>query len=80
MMNREKQNTPRIINKTEVIPGEIYAIPLFLPTEDIKENLKNYKKVEFENRGRAFVFYRIIEDKGGSGIFVEVFPFTTMES
>ncbi|OCG64612.1 hypothetical protein A9G48_00340 [Gilliamella sp. wkB18] len=61
------------MKKTEVIPGEIYAIPLFLPTEDIKENLKNYKKEKFDNRGREFVFCRIIDDKGGSGIFVEVF-------
>ncbi|BDR55748.1 Imm26 family immunity protein [Xylocopilactobacillus apis] len=61
------------MEKIKVRPGEIYAIPLFLPTEDIKENLKNYKKEKFENRGREFAYCRIIKDKVGSGIFVEVF-------
>lgn len=64
---------PLIMKKTEVMPGEIYAIPLFLPTEDIMENLKNYKKEKFDNRGKEFAFCRIINDKGGSCIFVEVF-------
>ena len=50
---------PLIMKKTEVMPGEIYAIPLFLPTEDIMENLKNYKKRSLIIGGKNLLFVEL---------------------
>ncbi len=52
------------------IGGEIFAIPLFL--SDISD-LVSFKKDEFNNKGKEFVFCRVIEDKMGGGFFIEVF-------
>ena len=53
-----------------VTAGEIYAIPLFLSEE---KDTKNFARNKFEDRGKEFVFCRVIEDNGGVGILVEVF-------
>lgn len=57
-------------------PGQVYAIPLFLPQNDSKENIKDYRKESFENKGNQFAFCRIIKDMIGSGILIEVFDIT----
>lgn len=54
----------------EVQGGEIYAIPLFL--SNVLDN-KSFSRDKFKDRGKEFVFCRIITDKGGGGIFIEVF-------
>lgn len=53
-----------------VEPGEIYAIPLFLSDRPVNEN---FSKDKFVGEDKKFCFCRIIEDKLGSGIIVEVF-------
>lgn len=51
-------------------PGDIYSIPLFL--SDVSA-LKNFSCYDFTKDGMEFCFARIIEDRGGSGILIEVF-------
>jgi len=50
--------------------GEIFAIPLFV--SDIPSN-KSFSRNKFEDKGKEFVFCRIIEDKEGGGFFAEIF-------
>lgn len=53
-----------------VEPGEIYAIPLFLSDRPVNEN---FSREKFDGDDKEFCFCRIIEDRLGSGIIVEVF-------
>ena len=50
--------------------GEIYAIPLFLSDE---KSTKSFARNKFTDRGKEFVFCRIIEDRQGSGYLTEIF-------
>lgn len=50
--------------------GEIFAIPLFL--SDIMDNV-SFSKNKFEEKGKEFTFCRIIYNKKGSGLIIEVF-------
>lgn len=50
--------------------GEIFAIPLF--TSDIMDNI-SFAKNKFEDKGKEFAFCRIIYNKKGSGLLIEVF-------
>ena len=54
----------------QVEPGEVVAIPLFLAQEPA---LTRFRADAFKDRGDEFVFCRLIEQRGGSGIIVEVF-------
>ncbi len=56
-----------------VNPGDIYAIPLFVSDQP---ELKSFARVKFDSSAGDFGFCRIIEDRGGSGIIVEVFKCT----
>jgi hypothetical protein len=51
-------------------PGEVIAIPLFLTSEP---PLTRFRAHAFQDRGDEFVFCRVIEDKRGAGIIIEVF-------
>lgn len=51
--------------------GGIFVIPLFLP-EGIKENLKNYKTVDFPH-GERYAYGRLIEMNDSTGDLVEIF-------
>ena len=53
-----------------VIPGEVYAIPLFL--KDILPMTRISLK-DLRGDDKKFAYYRIIEDLGVRGILVEVF-------
>ena len=53
-----------------VIPGEIYAIPLFLA--DIIDMTRVTLK-DLRGDDKKFVYFRIIEDRGVGGILIEVF-------
>ena len=53
-----------------VQPGEVVAIPLFLTSEPA---LTRFRTKAFQDRGDEFVFCRVIEQRGGAGIIVEVF-------
>ena len=53
-----------------VIPGEVYAIPLFL--KDILPMTRVSLK-DLRGDDKKFAYYRIIEDLGVRGILVEVF-------
>ncbi|WP_452229600.1 immunity 26/phosphotriesterase HocA family protein [Lacinutrix sp. MEBiC02404] len=55
---------------TKLNGGEIYAIPLFLSGES---SIKSFSRDKFEDKGKEFAFCRVIEDKEGGGIFIEVF-------
>ena len=55
-----------------VSPGEIYAIPLFVSDQP---ELKSFAREKFDSSAGDFGFCRIIEDRGGSGIIVEVFKY-----
>jgi hypothetical protein len=57
----------KLVNVNE---GEIFAIPLFLSNE--KDN-KSFSRDKFKERGKEFVFCRVIEDRKGGGIIIEVF-------
>ncbi|AAN53014.2 immunity 26/phosphotriesterase HocA family protein [Shewanella oneidensis] len=50
--------------------GDVYSIPLFLT--DVS-GLKSFSRYDFTKEGMAFCFARIIEDRGGSGLIIEVF-------
>ena len=54
----------------QVEPGEVVAIPLFLTSEPV---LTRFRADAFRDRGDEFAFCRVIEDRRGSGIIVEVF-------
>ena len=53
-----------------VIPGEIYAIPLFL--KDILPMTRVSLK-DLRGDDKKFAYFRIIEERGSGGILVEVF-------
>ena len=53
-----------------VIPGEVYAIPLFLA--DIIDMTRVSLK-DLRGDDKKFAYFRIIEDLSGRGILVEVF-------
>ena len=53
-----------------VIPGEVYAIPLFLT--DIHPMTRVSLK-DLRGDDKKFAYCRIIEDRGSGGILVEVF-------
>ncbi len=50
--------------------GEIFAIPLFLSDE---KSTKSFARNKFTDKGKEFVFCRIIEDRQGSGYLTEIF-------
>lgn len=50
--------------------GEIYAIPLFVSD---KPDNTSFIRDSFHDKGKEFAYCRIIEDRLGSGILVEVF-------
>ncbi|MGU5677859.1 Imm26 family immunity protein [Aeromonas hydrophila] len=50
--------------------GDVYSIPLFLT--DVS-GLKSFSRYDFTKEGMTFCFARIIEDRGGSGLIIEVF-------
>lgn len=50
--------------------GEIFAIPLFV--SDIMDNI-SFSRNKFEDKGKEFAFCRIIYNKKGSGLIIEVF-------
>ncbi|MCL1164428.1 immunity 26/phosphotriesterase HocA family protein [Shewanella chilikensis] len=52
--------------------GDVFSIPLFL--NDVSA-IKNFSRFDFSKEGMEFYFARIIEDRGGSGILMEVFDF-----
>lgn len=52
--------------------GDVFSIPLFL--NDVSA-IKNFSRFDFSKEGMEFCFARIIEDRGGSGILMEVFDF-----
>ena len=54
----------------DVIPGEVYAIPLFLT--DIHFMTRVSLK-DLRGDDKKFAYFRIIEDLGSGGILVEVF-------
>ena len=56
-----------------VNPGDIYAIPLFVSDQS---DIKNFYREKLGSSSGDFGFCRIIEDRGGSGIIVEVFKCT----
>ena len=51
-------------------PGNIYSIPLFLSNVS---GLKSFARYDFTQEGLEFCFARVIEDRKGSGILIEVF-------
>ena len=53
-----------------VIPGEVYAIPLFL--KDILPMTRVSLK-DLRGDDKKFAYFRIIEERGSGGILVEVF-------
>lgn len=57
----------------QALPGEIYAIPLFLSDRPVTEN---FSREKFDTPDKEFAFLRVIEDRGGSGFIVEVFNLT----
>lgn len=57
----------------KVNPGEIYAIPLFVSDQP---DVKSFAREKYGASAGEFAFCRIIEDRGGSGIIVEVFKYT----
>jgi hypothetical protein len=54
--------------------GNIFFIPLFLPLENIKENIKNYGKYKFISN-KLYAFGRLIETDSSGGDLVEIFNF-----
>ena len=55
---------------TSLKGGEIFAIPLFV--SDILDT-KSFSREKFEDRGAEFAFCRVISNRQGGGIFIEVF-------
>ena len=53
--------------------GNIFFIPLFLPT-DIKDNIKNYGKYKFP-QSETYAFGRLIEIDQSGGDLVEIFNY-----
>ena len=54
----------------QVSKGEIYAIPLFVSD---KADNESFAREKFNDKGKNFVFGRIIEDLAGGGILIEIF-------
>ena len=60
-----------MVNKlANVSGGEIFAIPLFLTD---RSDLERFKKSDFSGENKKFAYCRIIKDRGGGGILIEVF-------
>jgi hypothetical protein len=60
------------MNNIDIIPGEVYFIPLFLGTD---YSTKSYSRFKFGEGDQVFYFCRIIKDQAGAGILVEVFDY-----
>ncbi|MFB2928683.1 Imm26 family immunity protein [Aeromonas hydrophila] len=50
--------------------GDVYSIPLFLTGVS---GLESFYRYDFTKEGMTFCFARAIEDRGGSGLIIEVF-------
>ncbi|WOX54284.1 Imm26 family immunity protein [Aeromonas sp. CD] len=50
--------------------GDVYSIPLFLTGVS---GLESFYRYDFTKEGMTFCFARGIEDRGGSGLIIEVF-------
>ena len=57
------------MKKKEIVEGSIFCIPLFMPKDDWKLKLK----LKEEDSDKIFIFGRVIENGGGSGVLVEIF-------
>jgi hypothetical protein len=55
--------------RTKLSPGELYAIPLFVSDQPI---LTRFTKKDWDRPDARFAFMRVIEDRAGSGIVIEV--------
>lgn len=60
---------------TEVSPGDIFMIPLFLPSHQMDEYTLDYRKYRF-HADDIYAFGRLIEIQAGNVDLIEVFSYT----
>lgn len=66
-------NKNRVVMQTKKESGNIFFIPLFLPS-DFKENIKSYAHYKFPETG-PYAFGRLIEIGQSTGDLIEIFKY-----